>query len=73
MFKDFVIWEKEKENGRVLAQAGGGRGKSKLPTEQGGSCGAPFQDPGIMTWAEGRHVIDLATQEPKRVEINRII
>ena len=32
--------------------------------EQGPQCGAPSQDPGIMTWAEGRCLIDWATQAP---------
>ena len=40
------------------------RGRSKLPAEQGAYCGAPSQDPGIMTWAEGRHLTDWATQAP---------
>ena len=37
-----------------------GRGKSRLPTEQGAWHGAWPQDP----WAEGKHLTDWATQVP---------
>ena len=39
------------------------RGRIRLPTDQGAPCGAWSQDPEIMTWAEGRHFTDWATQE----------
>jgi len=44
-FKDLFIYLTER------AQAGGaaGRGRSRLPAEQGVRCGARSQDPGIMT------------------------
>ena len=41
-----------------------GRGRSRLPTEQGAGCRAPSQDPGVMTWAKGRCLTDWATQAP---------
>ena len=37
----------------------------KLPTEQRAWCGTQSQNPGIMTWAEGRHLSDWATQAPQ--------
>ena len=46
---------------RESTQAGGGaeeEGKSKFSAEQGAQCGAPSQDSGIMTQAEGRHLTD---------------
>ena len=39
-----------------------GRGRSRLPTEQGAWHGTRSQDPEIMTWAEGRRFSDWATQ-----------
>ena len=41
-FKDFIYL------------VGRERGGSRLPAEQRARCGARSQDPGIMTWAEGR-------------------
>ena len=44
--KDFIyLFKKESEHG----QGWRGRGRSRLPTEQGASHGAPSQDPEIMT------------------------
>ena len=40
-----------------------GRGGNRLLEEQGTERGAWSQDPEIMTWAEGRHFTDWATQE----------
>jgi len=40
---------------------GGGRGRSRLPAEQGTRCGAQSQDPEIMTWVEGRRLTNWAT------------
>ena len=34
-----------------------------LPDEQGAWCRVWSQDPGIMTWAKGRHLTNRATQE----------
>ena len=55
------------ERGSKSTSRGKGRGRerSRLPPEQGAWSGAPSQDPGIMTWAEGRHLTDWATQEPQ--------
>ena len=52
------------ERQREWAQAGGvaSRGWSSLPAEQGAQCRTRSQDPGIMTWAEGRHLAYWATQ-----------
>ena len=59
IFKDSLfIWDK----GSTEAGEAAGRGKSRLPTEQGAQCGTRFQDPKIMTWAEGRHLTDWAIQ-----------
>ena len=43
---------------------GRGRRRSRLVTEQGASplCRARFQDPRIMTWGEGGHLLDWDTQ-----------
>ena len=46
-----------RERGREgigAGERGWGRGRSRLPTEQGSQCGTWSQDPGITTWAEGR-------------------
>jgi len=47
-FKDFLYLT---ERQRETAQAGGaaGRGRSRLPIEQGACCGARSQDPGTTT------------------------
>ena len=58
-FKIFVslfIWERRR--------AGQGRGRSRLSAEQGTQLGTWSQDPGIMTWATGRHFAYWATQLP---------
>ena len=39
-----------------------GRGRSRLPTEQGARFGAQSQDPRITTWADGRRLTKWATQ-----------
>ena len=38
------------------------RGRCRLPAERGARRGSLFQDPGVMTWAKGRHFTDWATQ-----------
>ena len=49
---------------REYKQGGGaeGEGEAGSPAEQGARHGAQSQDPGIMTWAEGRCLTDWATQ-----------
>ena len=41
--------------------------RSRLLSEQEPGCGASSQDPGIMTWAEGRPLPNWATQAPQSV------
>ena len=43
---------------------GKGKGKNRLPAEQGAWCKALSQDPRIMIWAKGRHLNDWAPQVP---------
>ena len=43
----------------------GGRGRSRLPAEQGAPRGAQSQDPGIMPWAKGSCLMDGAPRYPK--------
>ena len=53
-----MCWIGARERGRV-------RGRSRLSTVQGAHCrdsGAPSQEPGLMTWAKGRHLTNWATQ-----------
>ena len=52
IFLDFIfIWLREKESMRA---GGGGEGERQADScvEHGAQCGAPSQDPKIMTWAE---------------------
>ena len=44
--------------------SGRGRGRSRLPAEQRAQQGAPSEDPGVMTWAEGRCFTTWVTQTP---------
>ena len=57
----FFETEREKRNRRGET----GRGRSRLPAEQGARCRASSQDPEIMTWAKGRHSIDWANPVPQ--------
>lgn len=57
LFKDFIY-----SKGSEQEHKGRRQGKSRLPTEQGAWCRTPSQDPGIMTWAKGRHLINWATE-----------
>ena len=58
--------ERESTAGRVA-----GRGRSRLPAEQGAPRGAWSQDPRIMTWAKGRCSTNRATQvSPKKKSLN---
>ena len=57
--------EIETDSERGNTSRGTGRGRSRLPTEQGVRYGAWSQDPGITTWAKGRCLTDWATQAPK--------
>jgi len=45
-------WETERERQR----------EKQAPKEQRARCGTRSQDPGIVTWAEGRRLTDWATQ-----------
>ena len=54
--------------GRESTSRGSWRGRSRFPVEQGAWWGAPSQDPGIMTGAEGRHSTDEATKAPNSYE-----
>jgi len=47
--KILFIHSREKEGESTSRGMGGGRGRSKLPTEQGAQHGARSQDPWIMT------------------------
>ena len=44
-----------RERAQVGEEAGRGRGRSRLPAEQGAGCRVQSQDIEIMTRAEGRH------------------
>ena len=55
--EDFIyLFMKDTERGRDID-----RGRSRLPAEQGAWYGAQTQDPGIITWAEGRCLTNWAT------------
>ena len=43
----------ERERAPAGGKAGRGRGRTRLPEEQGAGFGARSQDRRIMTWAEG--------------------
>ena len=60
----FIHWT-ERESTQV---GGRGRGRSKLPAEQGAACGgSPPQDPEIMTWAKDRSLTNWATQVSQNI------
>ena len=46
-----------------------GRGRNRLSTEQEARFRPQSQDPKIMAWAEGRGLMDWATQAPLIVSI----
>ena len=48
-----------------------GRGRCRLPTEQGVWCKAQFWDSGIMTWTKGRCLTNWAIQAPLTSPIKR--
>lgn len=52
-FKDFILFDRAEERLHTHTQAGGAsrqrEWRNRLLMEQGASCGARFQDPGIMT------------------------
>ena len=59
--KHLFIWERKRERKHELGGGNDrGRGRSRFLNEQG----ARSQDPGIMTWAEGRCLTDWSTQAP---------
>ena len=62
-FLFLFIWQREREREREHKQGEEEREK-QAPFEQGVQCGAQSQDPEIMTWSEGRHLTDWATQVP---------
>ena len=67
LFKIFIDWLIDWlicQGKRERAQAGGvaGRERSRLPAEQGAQGSSGSQDPGIMTWAEGRHLLNPLSQ-----------
>ena len=43
-----------------------GRGRNRLLAHQGAQIGVWSQDPGILTWAQGRHFTYWATQVPQK-------
>ena len=59
--KNILIYLREKQSTQA---EGRGRGRNRLPMEHGAQFGAWSHDPGIMTWAEGRHLTNWATQVP---------
>ena len=61
--KILFTYEREREREREHKQ-GEEQRERRLPREQGAQSGAPSQNPGIMTWAEGRHLTQWATQVP---------
>ena len=48
----------------MCTSRGRGRGRSRLPAEHRVTHETQSQDPGIMTWAEGKRLTDWATQAP---------
>ena len=62
VFKRFLcIWKRRRERERERIGEGRSRGVSVLPSEWEAQHGAQSQDPEIMTWAKGRHLIHWAT------------
>ena len=64
--KRFYLFESERGR-KYKWRKGRGRGKSRLPFEQGARCGAWSQNPEMMTWAKGRHLTAWNTQAPQNV------
>ena len=62
--KDF-IYLFEKARAQVGARERGGEADSPISREPNTGLGS--QDPGIMTWAEGRHLTNWATQVSMQV------
>ena len=63
LLQDF-IYLREKRVSEKEHEQGERQREKPTPSEQGAWRGAPSQDPGIMTWAEGRCLTDWATQVP---------
>ena len=55
----FIFWERRSEREHEWRGEGEGEAGSPLSRVR---CGAPSQDPGAMTWAEGIHLTNRATQ-----------
>ena len=53
-FKKYLFYLFDTEREKISTSSWSGRGRSRLPKEQGAHCGAQSQDPRIMTWAKGR-------------------
>lgn len=58
----YLLFNRERDSEKGNTSRGSGRGRSWLPAEQRARPGVWSQDPGIITWAEGRHL----TMEPPR-------
>lgn len=61
-----------KKNSIYLRKSVGGRSRgrgreagSRIPSEQRAGCRTLSRDPGVIIWAEGRHLTDWATQVPR--------
>ena len=69
--KRFYLFEGEIEIYRESTSGveGRGRGRSELPAEQGAWNSVRYQDPEIMTWAEGRCPADWVTQVPQNLSL----
>ena len=63
-FRRLYLWGRGGKRGRESTHRSRGWGRSRLLIEQRAWCGAPSQNPGIMTWAEGRRLTDWTTQAP---------
>ena len=58
------------ESGSMSGGGAEGKGEADSPLSWEPNAGAPSQDPGIMTWAEGRCLTDWATQVPWTENLN---
>ena len=63
----FFIWESECQGERAWAGEKGRGRRSRIPAELGAWCRTSSQNPGIRTWAEDRHLMDWATQNPSSI------
>ena len=63
LFIYLFIWDRVRERERAQAVAGA-EGEAGSPLSREPDVGAASQGPEFMTWAEGRHLTDSATQAP---------